>query len=175
MATLSHRLLLVCLLVLTSAAASAQEMVEVPTDPAQRQRIEERIEAERLRLAPPVPAPSASEPVPPPVVVPPPVGLSPPPPMPPTEHRLERRWDLLGLGLGLFGGAYTVNAAFGLGFRQWALTIPVAGPIVEMTRSQYPPLYIMLALDTVVQAGGIVVAVVAPFKRHWVWRPIDHR
>lgn len=175
MATSSLRPLLVCLLVLARAAASAQEMVEVPTDPAQRQRIEERIEAERLRLAPPVPAPSAAEPVPPPIVAPPPVGLPPPPPMPRTEHRFEQRWDVLALGLGLFGGAYTVNAAFGLGFRHWALTIPVAGPIVEMAKSPYPPLFIMLALDTVIQAGGVVVAVVAPFKRHWVWRAIDHR
>jgi hypothetical protein len=147
-------------MVATAVSVRAQEMVEVATDPVFRARVEA---AREPKLAP---APSAFEPIPSPVVA----------PLPNVQRRtwrFERQFDLMWVGVGMVSGAYTVTALIGAGLRQSALAIPIAGPMVEQLKPSvggYPPLYTMAFLDMAVQAGGIVVAVVAPFTRHIHWR-----
>lgn len=161
MRTWSSGAVLVSVLAATAVSVRAQEMVEVPTDPVIRARIEA---ARPPKLAP---APSPSEPIPAPVVASPPKVQR-------RTWRFERQFDLMWVGAGVASGAYTFTALIGAGLRQSALAIPIAGPMVEQlkpTVGGYPPLYIWAFLDMAVQAGGIVVAVVAPFTRHIHWRP----
>jgi hypothetical protein len=64
--------------------------------------------------------------------------------------------------------------------RESALAIPIAGPMVEMLApgnkgAGLPPLYVVAFLDTAVQAGGLALAIVSPFVRRMVWRPVASR
>lgn len=152
----------VLLLTTTAGSARAQEMVEVPTDPVVRARVEAALPPKL------VPAPSPSESIPEPVVAPLPNVTR-------RTWRFERQFDLMWVGVGMFSGAYAVTAFIGAGIRQPALAIPIAGPMVGSLNSGYPPAYFIAFLDMAVQAAGIVIAVVAPFTRRIHWRPVASR
>ena len=137
-------------------------MVEIPTDPEFRARVEA---ARGPKL---VPAPSPSESIPEPIV-------APLPSVPRRTWRFERQFDLMWTGVSTFSGAYMVTALIGAGIRQSALAIPIAGPMVQQLRDGYPPAYIYAFLDVMVQAAGIVMAVVGPVTHRIHWRTAASR
>jgi hypothetical protein len=81
-----------------------------------------------------------------------------------------RNLGLMAAGLGVFAGTYTINAATAYAFGEGKLAIPVAGPVVYMaTLDQHRGLdrgmTALLAMDAMVQAGGVVLAVVGAATR----------
>ena len=154
----THSALLLTLLV--AAPAHAQSMVEVPTPPEVRQRIED---AQPKPLpTPTVAAPLATDPVPPPIVAPSPA-------LPHTHWRVRRRLELSYIGVGVFGTAFLVTLLPGVMLHQWRLDVPLVGPALEIPRvggGVGPAPAAMLFLDCAVQAGGLaMVAVGAALRR----------
>lgn len=142
------------------AAARAQTMVEVPTPPEVRQRIVEEQQA-KARLLPP---PSPSAPLPPPLLAAPlPIR---------TTWRLERRSDVVGLGVGLFGATYTPNLIAGLILELWQLDVPLVGPLFAIPRiftpgGPDPGNAAWLAFDTLAQLGSVAVIVIGAVTKRW--------
>ena len=145
------------LLLAMATPAGATEMVEIPTPPDLLQR-----RAEERAHEPTVPAPDATQPVPPPIV-------ATPPSLPPTHWRVRPRLDLIAIGGGVFAGSYGATLIAGLaGPRLWRLDVPVAGPLWQIPRVGYgagPMPAFMLALDAVGQASGLVILVVGLASR----------
>lgn len=96
------------------------------------------------------------------------------PPYSPERLELRRNYGLMGAGLGIFGGTYTMTAISAYAADQGLLAIPVAGPIIfaaqhlQQKDSSDRAATGFLVMDSMAQASGIVLTLVGALTKRTV-------
>jgi hypothetical protein len=83
------------------------------------------------------------------------------------RERVRPRWALVGAGIGI-GGAAWLSSAIGTSASGTAwMAIPIAGPIVEATRTNKGAAVVaLLSVDVALQIGGVAMAIAGAATRH---------
>jgi hypothetical protein len=119
--------------------------------------------------APPLPTP------PPPLIAPTP-GYTPPYIPPPSYHEeVQRQYGLMSAGLVIFTGAWTLTSIYGYVSNNGVFAVPILGPVIWAAQQNVDQSDVGgrmatmgLVVDTLVQAGGLAMAIVGAATKHKV-------